>query len=357
MSLHGSLRATLLCATLTLSLFGDTVGMKNGDKLTGKVMQVDGKELTLKSDLMGVVKIPWDAIDSLSSAEPLNLVLKDGQQLVGNVEGSGGVFNVTTAAAGKVTTNKDSIKLIRSKEEQATYEATVDRLQNPKLLDLWTGYIDTSFAKTSGNSKTDSFNLTSNLVRATNRDKISVNFTSLYASNSTSGISLATANATRGGIAYSLNLTPRIFAFGFTNLEYDEFQRLDLRFVIGGGGGYHVIKNDRTMFDLSLGGNLNKEFFFDNIHRNSGEALFAEELSHKISKITSLTEKLVFYPNLTNGGEYRMNFDAGAITNLNKWLAWSLTFSDRYISNPVLQAKKNDTLFTTGIRINLSKQH
>jgi hypothetical protein len=36
-------------------------------------------------------------------------------------------------------------------------------------------------------------------------------------------------------------------------------------------------------------------------------------------------------------------------------LAWQLTFSDRYQSNPVEGRKNNDILFTTGIRVNFSR--
>jgi hypothetical protein len=55
-------------------------------------------------------------------------------------------------------------------------------------------------------------------------------------------------------------------------------------------------------------------------------------------------------------GEYRINFDLGTVTNLNKWLDWQLTISDRYLSNPVEGARNNDLLFTTGVRVNFAKK-
>ena len=30
-----------------------------------------------------------------------------------------------------------------------------------------------------------------------------------------------------------------------------------------------------------------------------------------------------------------MNFDASAVTKLAKWLSWQMSFSDRYLSDPV----------------------
>ena len=61
---------------------------------------------------------------------------------------------------------------------------------------------------------------------------------------------LTTANAVRGGIRYDLNFTEKLFGFAFTDLEFDEFQSLDLRFVAGSGLGYHIINNQRTLFDI-----------------------------------------------------------------------------------------------------------
>jgi hypothetical protein len=40
------------------------------------------------------------------------------------------------------------------------------------------------------------------------------------------------------------------------------------------------------------------------------------------------------FNNLSNSGEYRVNFDMSATTALLKWLNWNIALSDRYLSNP-----------------------
>ena len=62
---------------------------------------------------------------------------------------------------------------------------------------------------------------------------------------------------------------------------------------------------------------------------------------------------LVVYPNLSDLGEYRMTFDSTAVTRLNDWLSWQVTLSDRFLSNPGPGKRKNDLLFTTGLRLTL----
>lgn len=67
----------------------------------------------------------------------------------------------------------------------------------------------------------------------------------------------------------------------------------------------------------------------------------------------SLKEQLFFFPNLSEGGEYRINFDAALVMDINRRFAWQVTLSDRYLSDPPGGFKQNDLLLTTGLKIKL----
>jgi putative salt-induced outer membrane protein len=345
------LTALILCP----SALADQIVLKNGDRLTGSIVKSDGKSLTVRSEFVGTVNIPLQAIDQITSDQPLHLMLKDGQTVVGTVTTKEGKLEVKTAETGTVLLARESIETIRSKEAQAAYQREIDRLRNPSLLDLWNGSADVGLSLARGNSETATFNLGMNAAHTTPRDKISVYVTSLYAKNSTTGVSVTTANAKRGGLRYDMNLASRVFAFGTTDLESDDFQRLDLRVVLGGGMGWHAKKTERTTLDFFGGGSLNKEYFSTGLNRTSGEALVGEEIMHKLSSRTSLKEKLVFFPNMSETGEFRLNFDTSAVTALKSWLGWQITLSDRYLSNPVTGAKSNDVLLSTGLRLAFGK--
>jgi len=347
----------LVGAVIQPTAFADEVKLKNGDRLTGTILKSDGKNLTLKTEFVGTVNITWDAVDQITASEPLYLNLNDGQTVVGTITGSAGQYEVTTKDTGKVSVAKTAIQAIRNESEQKTYLAEVERLRNPGVLDLWAGSFDLGYSLTRGNAETNTFTLAANAVRATSRDKISVYATAIKANarSKTSGDKEETANAIRGGGRYDINLTSKVFAFGFSDLEFDEFQQLDLRMVLGGGGGWHAIKSERTIFDVFGGGSYNKEYFSTGLKRNSAEALVGEELSHQLSSRSQLKQRMVFFPNLSETGEYRLNFDTSLVTNLNRWLSWQVTFSDRYLSNPVPGAKSNDVLLTTGIRLSFKK--
>jgi len=333
------------------SLPADQITFRNGDRLTGKLLKFDGKTVAFESQYAGKVSVPWDAVTGIVSTEPLAVGLKSGQVVVGTVAVADENVRVESKEAGPVSASRASIEFLRSKEEQAAYEAEIERYRNPRIVDLWTGFVDLGLSQSRGNARTSTVSTSANASRATSRDKIGVHFTSLYSSNSTTGRSVVTANAVRGGIHYGLNVSPRVFAFGSTDLEFDEFQSLDLRFAPAGGLGYHVWKRENSFFDLLGGASLNREFFSTGLRRTSGEALLGEELLYKLNSRTSLREKLTVYPNVTDGGRFRMNFDLSTEVGLWRWLGWQFTVSDRFLSNPVPGRKKNDLLFTTGLRL------
>jgi putative salt-induced outer membrane protein YdiY len=352
-----SLFLGFICAVFSPPSFADEVRLKNGDRLSGTIVKSDGKILTLKSEFLGAVNIAWDAVEQITAGQSLHLVLSDGQTVVGAVAGSADRYEIATKEAGTVSVAKSSIKTIRNQEEQTAYLAEVDRLRNPGLLDLWAGTFDAGLSLTRGNADTNTFTIGANAARATPRDKLSVYAAAIKANarSRNTGLQEETANAIRGGGRYEINLTARSFAFGFSDLEFDEFQKLDLRLVLGGGLGWHAIKNEKTLFDVFGGGAYNKEYFSTGLKRSTAEALIGQELTHKLSARSLLKERLVFFPNVQETGEYRLNFDTSLVTSLNRWLSWQVTLSDRYLSNPVPGAKSNDVLLTTGIRLTFAK--
>ena len=91
------------------------------------------------------------------------------------------------------------------------------------------------------------------------------------------------------------------------------------------------------------------------LERDSAEANFGNDLLYKFSSVTSLTQSFRYFANLSHTGEYRMNGDLGAVTVLRKWLAWHVTASNRFLSNPVFGRQRNDLLLSTGLRISFAR--
>ena len=337
----------VLLAMLTPAALADEVVLKNGDRLTGQVIRFDGKGLTLKTEFAGEVTIQWAGVQQITSDQLLHVQSKSGQAAVGKITTSDGKLNIATRTGGTIVVPQEDVALIRNEAEQSAYEQSL----NPGLRENWDAGATVSFALTRGNSQSKNLALAFNADRKTLHDKLSLYTNSVYATNDAPGaIPSTTANAQQGGVRYDHDITPRLFAFVGADFQADSLQTLDLRSVLGGGLGFHVIKRDSTTLDLLAGANYTHEKYAA-FTRNFAAATLGDEFMHKLSGSTVLTQSLYFYPDFNNAGEYRTTFNFGTLTKLSKWLGWQNAFGDIYVSNPPLGKKKNDILFTTGLNI------
>jgi putative salt-induced outer membrane protein YdiY len=356
---------TSLFAFSSLS-FADQVTLKNGDRITGTVVKSDGKTLTLHTDAGGDLTLKMDAIQEIKTDQDLHVTTKSGQTIVGPVTTSDGKLDVATKSGGTVQAPIPDVTLIRNDAEQAAYEKTL----HPKLTQGWTGGANVGFSIARGNSQTENLALAFNAARPTLPDKIVLYATSINTTNSLAPPGFTTvASLATGGLRYERNLTPRVFAFGAADYMANALQFLDLRQVYSGGFGYHVIENDQTKLDLFGGVNYTHETYSNGtvlvpatptspaIYSSYGVTnrfvalTLGESLDQKLGKTTELVQNLTFYPNLQDTGEYRIVFNLGTVTKINKWFGWTNQFGDIYVSNPPAGAKKNDVIFTTGLNI------
>ncbi len=321
----------LACACL----LADQVILKNQDRVTGKVVKKDGDKLTFKSALFGEITIPWDQVQELKTDNPVTVISATGAQ-------SQAVLNADQPAL-------QDIKEVRDPAEQREYE----RRLHPSFLELWGGTATIGYAGAQGNAKTRTLTASLAAARATRTDKTSIYLNAIKSSALFDGTQSTTAKAVRGGWAYDHNLSSRLFFNGFNDYEYDAFQNLDLRFVAGGGPGFIAWQSEHGRLDLLAGVAYNHSTFSPraaaSFSQNTAEAYVGDQLTYPLTSTTALVQSFRYFPNLSESGLYRINFDMAANTRLYKWLTWSFAVSDRFLSQPVAGRQKNDLLWTLGI--------
>jgi len=329
--------------------FADQITMKDGDRITGDIVKKDGDNVTIKSKNFGTVTLKWADVAMVKSDQPLNVTLTGGKTVKANIETQGDRIQVAAPGAPQAVDPQDVVTL-RDDAEEKTYQ----KFLHPRLLDLWTVTGSLSLAGTKGNAQTSTLTTPVNFVRASNTTRTTAYFNSISSSAKINGVGSSTAKAVRGGWAYDRNLAKKIFANAFNDYEYDKFQSLDLRVVIGGGLGYHVWSHDASHLSVVAGIDWNRAAFGASgsspaFTRNSAEVFWGDDFNYKLSARTSFIETFRMFNNLSDTGQYRMNADVGAATQLTKWLTWNISLSDRYLSNPVPGFKKNDFLYSTGL--------
>lgn len=343
--------------------FADQITLSNGDRLTGTIVKSDGKTLVFHTAAAGDITIKFSDIQEIKSDAELYVTMKNGQTAVGPISTVDDRIQVATKS-GPVRAPKDDIKLVRNDEEEAKYE----KLLRPGLLHGWEGGVNLGFSVARGNSETENLSLAFNADHPTLNDKITLYVSSINTTNNLATPSTV-ANLTTGGIRYDRNLTEKVFVFVSADYMANALQFLDLRQVYSGGFGYHVIKNDRTVFDVFGGLNYTHETYSNgNLIPGTVPVVFAsygttnrfvaltlgEDLSQKLGKTTALTQAFNIFPNLQQTGQYRWTFALGTVTKINRFFGWQNQFNDIYVSNPPPATKNNDLVFTTGLNVSFA---
>jgi len=347
----------LIVIVAAVPALGDQVSLNNGDRLTGTIVQSDGKTLVLHTEYAGDITLKWDSVKGIDSSGPLRVELPNGKTAVGPVSTRDDTVKVATSS-GEVATPVGSVKGL---SQQAAYE----KMEKASLLQGWKGGLNAGFSFTGGNSETTNLAIGFLAARQSLKSKLGMYANTVYATSTTvvanpfppptnSSVSSTTANTEAGGIRYDHDLNPKTFVFAAADFFADALQGLNLRSVFGGGLGYHAIKNDNTTLDFLGGVNYTRESY-TTLQRNLVALTLGEELMHKLGKSTVLNQKLYFFPDLNSAGNFRGTFDFASVTKISKRFGWQNSFADVYVTNPPAGKKQNDVILTTGLNVSFGQ--
>lgn len=325
------LTIALLAMSVT-NILADQITLKNGDRLTGKIVKQDDEKIVLETEFAGLITVSKSNIEKILR----DAVYKEDEKVVEEK-----VAEATTESEKKAVT--------------ATESAPAPVTKALGFTEGWDGAANLGFSFTSGNSKTSTFTAGVRAEKSSENDKWTAYGNSLWNRNRVAGLNVTTSNAIWGGLRYDRNITKKVFAFGSYDFERDKPQLLKFRSVVGGGLGYHAIKNDQTELDFFGGAAWNKTWFTTGATRSSAEILVGNTLKHKINDRVKFQQGFTFYPNLTQTGEYRFIFDSTLSADLTKRMGWFVTIADRYNSLPLAGIEKNDFLFATGLKVAFGK--
>ena len=353
-------QSCVLLLFFTFPVVADYIVLKNGDRVSGTIVKKEKKTLTIKTLHFGVVTTEWTQVETVMADTPVNVVVVGGETVKGTVSTADGKMSVTAAGDVQSVPLTDVLAL-RDEAEQKAYE----RLLHPRWTDLWTVNASLSVAGATGNAKTFTFLVPVTASRVTRSDQTNVRLSLIRSSAVVNGDSQTTANALRSGWSYNRNLRPSLFWNVFNDYEYDRFQQLDLRVVVGSGFGWNVWKGESSGFDLVGGFAWNRESFDptpsrEPFVRNAFEGFWGNNLLLKLNERSTLTQSYRMFNNLKDigsreAGGFRQNFDLNLAARLTRWLTWNAAINDRYLQHPVEGRKKNDLVYATGLGFVISR--
>ncbi|MDX9787392.1 MAG: DUF481 domain-containing protein [Desulfobacterales bacterium] len=232
----------LICGTVS----ADEVWLKNGDRLTGKVLSLEAGIIVISTAYAGDVSINWAEVLNLKTEEPIRVVLSDETNVQGRVQpGEGGKISVTADKLdAPVSMDLANVTVI-----------------NPKPLLRTTLRSNLGASITSGNTDREDFYADVEFVSRTTQNRYTIG--GLYRRAESENVK--TEDKTMGYMQYDHFFWEKWYAYANTSAEQDDFKDLDLRYNLGAGLGYQFIESERT--NLSLEGGVS----YVNENYNIGE--------------------------------------------------------------------------------------
>lgn len=150
-------------------------------------------------------------------------------------------------------------------------------------------------------------------------------------------------------------LSERATIFQDLWLEHDEEESLRYRIQLTLGYNRRLVKKDEKfeMWGQVGGGVLHESFFSD--EETEGIAQLGFNFTWNITDKLKYVQIVVFYPSLSEGGEWRMYWESTFTTPISDRLDLRLSIIDRYDSNPQPGNEENDLTIALTIAIRFTE--
>ncbi|MHC4507547.1 MAG: DUF481 domain-containing protein [Planctomycetota bacterium] len=338
------MRYRMLIGLACLVLFAqsgqaDELVLKNGDRLSGKIVHlVDGK-LLFKSQVAGDVTVELSNIETFSSDDPITVNLKD-----------------KTGFKQKVLSAQPGRFAVEGNETLKAQEFAVDDIVsiNPpiKPVPKWTGDISAGITSTHGNTRTEMISANASFAKRTEQDRTTA--TADYAKGEQedpdTGETVTIEDWWRAKGKYDYFFSKKSYAYLDGRYEKDAVAELDRRVIVGLGGGYQWIESDETNFSTEFGlASLYEKF--DNQTDSNSELSFqvGYNFDKKLRENIKFTHDLTYYPSIDKFSDYFLTSTAGIRADFTEKIFLTFKTIFNYDATPAIGSHRTDVKYFLGI--------
>lgn len=332
----------VLVLSFSLSAFGGSVQLTNGDRLTGKVVKMAGGKLTFKSDLAGTIEIPVKNIKTLDSDEKLELHFTDGTVLHQPVDISTTSGRVRIVGDGTVDSQEIAI-------------GDLD-LINPPLPEKpkWKGSASVGITYTSGNTNNETLAFSASLARQTEIDRITfgADLFKKEVESPASSEKVTTEDWWKLRGKYDYFYTKKMYIFTEGRYEQDKIALLDRRVIAAGGFGYQWLKSDIENFSIEAGlSNVYEDYDDGSSASSKFSAVTGYHYDRKFNSVFSFIHDTSFFPNTSDVSDYYLTTSAEIRARLNTRLFTNFKVLYDYDTTPAANRRKDDVKYIFGVGV------
>lgn len=236
-SRYVTLLALIISFAIASISLADEVVLKNGDRLTGKVVSMKDGKLVFNTSYAGDISIDWADVKSLDTESQAALLLSNGTLIKGSLKPAenGRVVIDTSSSLG--TPPLDLAEVSAINPEHLPGEVKLK------------GRANAAVAIRSGNTDTSTYNLSGEIQARTEKNR----YTLGGEYNREEDDDETTVNNWLAYAKYDHFLTEKLYGYVNTVFEKDKMADLNLRSSLGLGLGYQVWESDKTNLSLEAG--------------------------------------------------------------------------------------------------------
>jgi hypothetical protein len=365
--------------------------LKNGDRLTGELLNSTGIEIKFKTELAGEVTVKWESVKELKSKRDFAVVPKDLIDARDSAKVPQGAIKIgkdgivvspvsttkpeTTAAPPGSEAKPGATREAAAAKEIPTSEiasvvddATYQREINKKIgfKSGWDGHITTGTSMIYSTQNTSLYQVDTALKRSiptvswlNPKLRTTVDFTLSAGKATQPGTETTVTNIFHAGAERDEYFSPRGYFLQVLSEDHNYSQGLVIQQKYGGGIGATLFKKKDAQLDIAV------DLHYENQQFKANPSADVEALTlHLIA--STLTEvymrkwgKLQFHEKLLADITWNdaSAFSASGTSSLRypiyKKLMFSVSTIDSFLNNPQIGYRKNSFQFTTGFGFNL----
>jgi hypothetical protein len=313
--------ALALLASPALAAKTDVVVLRNGDRLTGEVQQLERGRLQLKTDDLGTVEIEWDKITSVAAAAPFDVDDLRGNRYMGALVPGPAAGQVLIVWAGRTDTVELS-EVVRIRRLAKSFWSRLDG-----ALD-----VGASYASASSLFKLD---LAGSLGVERPGYEVSIEAGSTLSSQP----GIEDTRRSNLSLVYAQRFQNRWLALLSGQLEQNRELGFDLRSSGTGGGGRYFVQSRRDKLLGALGLSVNRERPTEGESTTNVEAMAIvsyDRFAYDFPKV-DISVALAGFASLNDGGRYRLEADVGLKRELVRDFYATLRGYESYDSRPATE--------------------
>ena len=283
--------------------------LRNGDRLAGSVVSEGTNTVVFTTDWNSALTVPLSAIARRENSLAATLTLPAKPK-------------PATAPAATANKFKGSIRL------------GMDFLQGRRSRQLYYGRTKLEFEHPYQRNPAKHFRTT-------------LDFTTDY--GETDG--RRSANRMDGGLKADFDTGEQLYLYSLAAGGYDEIRKVDVRYELGSGVGYHLITRPTLKFDAEAGLNYQVQQRDRSRDVDDFNWRFAQRLNWKIAPRFTITENAEFSPRVTDPTIFDARLEANLAYALTDSLSLNVSVLDLYDTQPATDVDRNELQIRSSVGV------